>query len=619
MKRWLLIVTGVLLLTGTFAANPPMDACVDSMDVTYTLSEKGKARIFTRATVTVFSKAGSDAGLLNIFIGNNASLKYFKAEIFDSQNRKVKDVYQPDLVITSGYDQSTLYADTRILSYQFQSKSYPFHFDYSYEIQEDPFIAGLWQVVDQYNLSIRKAVLQVISPPDYVYSWRQLNIPEEPVTRQEGKKIIRTWSVGEYHALRKEPFSPPLITLQPSVFITPGSFTFEGYTCRNDSWKTAGSWVSALLEKRQTLSKDLQIKLGNMIAGATSDGEKARRIYDYFRSTTRYISIQEGIGSFQPVNASEVEKRGYGDCKGLVNYLKALYEAVGLPAIYTEIGNGNTCGIYWKDFPNEYCTNHVILMLPVQKDTIWIECTNPAMPFGYPGLSNLDRYALAVLPGKGVIVKTPDFGFKRNIQEFFAKLSVFADGSMHLNGRYRIDGIMMEDWIPLMALNAKDKQDRYIEKTEIPGLRVKKLILEESGRIVPDLSVEIDAECTDFMNINAGRISRKLHFMNQINLPKLAGTRQNPVFFPQSFQQIDSIQMEIDTAIRVEFIPPAVNLQSQFGSYVSECRHDKGHLIIYRKFRLNKGTYPKEDYPELLNFFESIRQADHQMLVLKKI
>jgi transglutaminase-like putative cysteine protease len=45
--------------------------------------------------------------------------------------------------------------------------------------------------------------------------------------------------------------------------------------------------------------------------------KKAKKIYQYLQNKTRYISVQIGIGGFQPVTAADVDRLGYGDCKGI--------------------------------------------------------------------------------------------------------------------------------------------------------------------------------------------------------------------------------------------------------------------------------------------------------------
>ena len=52
--------------------------------------------------------------------------------------------------------------------------------------------------------------------------------------------------------------------------------------------------------------------------------EKAKIVYKYMQEKTRYISVQVGIGGFKPMLAKDVDRLGYGDCKALSNYTKAL-------------------------------------------------------------------------------------------------------------------------------------------------------------------------------------------------------------------------------------------------------------------------------------------------------
>ena len=70
--------------------------------------------------------------------------------------------------------------------------------------------------------------------------------------------------------------------------------------------------------------------------------------------------MQEGIGGWKPIAANKVDAVGYGDCKGLVNYTKALLDAVGVKSHYSVVWAGQRKTSVEKNFFSMQ-GNHVIL------------------------------------------------------------------------------------------------------------------------------------------------------------------------------------------------------------------------------------------------------------------
>ena len=145
---------------------------------------------------------------------------------------------------------------------------------------------------------------------------------------------------------------------------------------------------------------------------------------------TRYISIQVGIGGWKPMLASEVDRLGYGDCKALTNYTRALLSEVGITSYYAKIyaGRGKRKSLDGNLVSQQ--SNHVILMVPFERDTTWLECTNQKIPFGHLGSFTDDRDALVITPEGGMLIKTPKIPVEENIQNMSGDLTIQENGDL---------------------------------------------------------------------------------------------------------------------------------------------------------------------------------------------
>ena len=78
------------------------------------------------------------------------------------------------------------------------------------------------------------------------------------------------------------------------------------------------------------------------------------------QKSTRYVNVSLGVGGWQPIAAKDVYKHGYGDCKALSNYMKALLKEAGITAHYTLVNAGARARRLLADLPGS-SFNHAIL------------------------------------------------------------------------------------------------------------------------------------------------------------------------------------------------------------------------------------------------------------------
>ncbi|WP_296108935.1 transglutaminase family protein [uncultured Alistipes sp.] len=132
-------------------------------------------------------------------------------------------------------------------------------------------------------------------------------------------------------AVCSETSSSPLIDLVPVVYAVPHRFEYEKTQGSMENWESYGRWQCSLLEGRDLLPEELRAEVHRRTDALGTPREKVRALYDYLGETTRYISIQLGIGGLQPMPAEEVFRTKFGDCKALSNYLKACLRSAASP------------------------------------------------------------------------------------------------------------------------------------------------------------------------------------------------------------------------------------------------------------------------------------------------
>ena len=71
------------------------------------------------------------------------------------------------------------------------------------------------------------------------------------------------------------------------------------------------------------LPEDIKKKVHELTDHLKDPREKINVLYDFLQKNTHYISIQLGIGGWQPFPADYVAAKRYGDCKALSNYMIA--------------------------------------------------------------------------------------------------------------------------------------------------------------------------------------------------------------------------------------------------------------------------------------------------------
>ena len=337
-----------------------------------------KVKFSRNYAITILDEKGQHYAKFVTYYNKAISIDKMDAVLLDAEGKEIKNLKSRDILDISSYS-GTVYNynnDSRNKIYDFQYRSYPYTIIFKLEKTiKTTFFLPTWEAPVSNSSSVQSASLSLQYPADNVVRYKEYLMPEH-FNKQElnsDKQEIQTiWSVDNLVALKEQPCSMVENFEAPTILLSPSKFQLFGNKGDLNSWKNMGLFFYQLNEFRDDLTPEKAAAAKALVANETNDYDKVQKLYRYMQENTRYVADEYGLSGFQTFDAKDVCKTGYGDCKGLVNYLKSLLKAADIKA-YTTLVFGGSNDFYKLDrnFPaNNF--NHVILCVPQPKDTIWI-------------------------------------------------------------------------------------------------------------------------------------------------------------------------------------------------------------------------------------------------------
>jgi hypothetical protein len=423
----------------------------------------GEAVLVHKYALTVLNENGDDNAALVEYYDKLQKINSIEGSLYDASGKEVKKLKSKDIMDLSAVDDINLMDDNRRKVHQFYYKVYPYTVEYEVETKfNNTFFFPTWLPMESDHFAVEQSAYAIVCPASYNVRYRAFNYKGDPVVTTEKDKKIMRWEVKNLPGIVRPYASPPLYELTTMIYFAPSDFEIEGYKGNMSSWQEFGKFQYSLVKDRDKLPDDVIQKVQQLTNGITNDREKIRVLYNYLQHQTRYIGIQLGLGGWQPFEASFVAKKGYGDCKALTNYMYSLLKAVNIKSYYTLVKAEGGQNII-EDFPSQQF-NHVILCVPLQKDTMWLECTSQILPAGYMSDFTANRKALLIDEQGGTLVSTPRYTIKENTQVRNIAGKIDAEGTLSMKVNTVYGGIQQDDLSGMINVLSKDKVQKILQE-----------------------------------------------------------------------------------------------------------------------------------------------------------
>jgi hypothetical protein len=578
-----------------------------------------KVLVKHKYAITILKKGGDEYAEYSNSYSSMNKLTSIDGTLYDEAGKKIRSVKKKDIEDESVSDGFSLALDSRTKSHNFHHSQYPYTVEYEDEEEiEHTFFMPTWNPVDDENISVQQSSFYVEVPLDFELRYRQVNWLSNPVITSTSVKTY-LWDLSNFKALQYEPFRPPLSQLLPAVYIGATKFTVNDYSGDMSTWAELGKFISSLNKNRDVLPEDIKNQVHQIADSETDIKRKIEKLYEFMQQHTRYVSVQLGIGSWQPFDAQYVAKNKYGDCKALSNYMVALLKEAGIKASYVLITAGKGKQGLYEPFPAPYF-NHAIVCVPIANDSVWLECTSQHTSAGYMGSFTGDRKALLIEGDKGYVVNTPVYSADMNKQIRTAAITIDEAGNANAEVITKFAGEKQEFYHDMMYQATSDEKEKFLNQAfKLPTYKVTKFSYKETKGHLPLIDENLSIYAPNYAIVSGKRLFIIPNLFNKYNF-KLSSdsTRKHDVVFVTAHTEIDTLHISIPTGYTPEAIPKNIDIIKPYASYSISYIINGTSIKLIRKEIRKKIILPPSLYADVVDFFNTISKADNSRIVFVK-
>ncbi|SFR88726.1 DUF3857 domain-containing transglutaminase family protein [Maribacter stanieri] len=596
------------------------DAVVRLDESTVLVKSSDFMEVTSKRVVTVLNESGSKHVNAKVFYDNETSIKDLEAIILDANGKEIEKFKEKDFIDQTATGEGTLYSDSRVKYLRYTPTKYP----YTVVLTEkhttsDTAFMPRWFFMDGYRLSVEKSEFNLNLPSTIKYRYKENNLADYNVIRSEIESGVNYTAVN-LKALESEDFDPEFIEFAPNVQFALEDFHLKGVEGHATSWKEFGGWIyNSLLKGRGELNASTIQKVQTLVRGIEDPKEKIKIVYQFVQDNTRYISVQMGIGGWEPISAIEVDRVKYGDCKGLTNYTMALLKAVGIESYYTIVSAGPNMRSLDYDFPSLQ-GNHAFLNVPLVDEEIWLECTSQVVPANFSGTFTDNRYVLKVGPDGGEMVKSRQYTSEQSKQMTTANIII---GESEINAQLKIKstGIQYNQKYGL-SNDSKEDVEKYYKRhwDYINDVHILNHdIVNDKDNI--ETIENIDIKTSGYLSKAGDRLLFAPNMLNRNEyVPKRDKERNRDIVINRGYLDEDEFIIEIPNGYEIESSLKPVKLKNDFGEFeVNVEQLSESTLHFKRRLLMKPGKFSKTSYNDYRDFRKTISRVDASKIVLIKI
>ncbi len=612
------------------------DAVLLYSEINVTVISTDKIRTQVREAYKILRPGGRNRGVVGVDFSPQKKIRSLHGWCIPAQGRDYELKEKDAIEVSPNTDGGELISDTKYKVLHIPASDPGNIVGYEYEVEEQPFfLQDAWEFQETDPVRESHYSLQLPLGWEYKVSW--LNHPEVKPT-QAGNNSWQ-WTLNDVKGIRKEPLMPPMSGVKGQMIVS--FFTSSGGPALNTNadWETMGKWYFGLVGERVDASAAIKQQVATLTASKATSLQKMQAIGQFVQHDIRYVSIDLGIGGWQPHPAPEVFSHRYGDCKDKATLVRSMLHEIGVESYHVVINAER--GSVTREMPAHNGFNHVItaiklpdgmndpsLIATVQHPKLgrilFFDPTNELIPFGQIGGYLQGNYGLLVTPDGGELVELPQQPSAMNSIQRTAKLTLDPSGTLKgevkeirlgerassERGRLRTVTRDTDQIKPIEELLSNSLSSFHITHASVVNL------LQTDRPFGFNYSFESENYAKNAGNLLLVRprvIGNKgMGFLETKEPRKFAIEFEGPA------RDTDTFEITIPAGYIVDDLPPAVDADFSFASYHAKTVVN-GNVVDYtRTFEQKELSVPVDKAEDLRKFYRIIAGDERNTVVLKR-
>jgi Flp pilus assembly protein TadD len=389
------------------------------------------------------------------------------------------------------------------------------------------------------------------------------------------------------------------------------------------NWEQIGRWYASLEKDRRMPSPEVRAKADELTKGLGNDLEKTEALYDYVAKNFRYVSLSLGVGRYQPHASSDVFHNQYGDCKDKHTLLASMLEAEGLHASSVLINSSRKLD---PDVPSPSQFDHVITMLPMGGQEVWMDTTAEVAPFRLLAFSLRHKQALVIPPAELAsaaaphLEETPDDTPMPDteISEVEGKINDIGKLEAHVHYQFRGDEELL-----LRSVFRRVPQanwQRVVENVNSSlGGDITNLKVSDPAATREPFTLSYDVSKVNFIDWSKKKTEVPLPLV-QFSLPDVdeddAESESEPLKLGPKAEYSYSIQLELPPKYKAS-APLAFTLKRDYASYEATYKVENGVFTAGRKLTMREDELPTSRASDYASFRRAVGSDLAQQLSIE--